>query len=199
MFEKVSVKITDKLENNGIIQSSSREVCAYGLRQIFSTVLNAGTMLFIGLIMHMAIEAILFTVAYIPVRIYAGGYHASTPQRCWAFSAIMLVIALCVIQYIPNDYFWYYTVLSLIAGIVIFLLSPVEDKNKPLDEKEHRVYRFRAISIMLFEMIAAIVLYAFQLKHVVLLLETVWCSLAVMLILGNVKNKAIETKEEINE
>ena len=92
MFEKVSVAITKVLEDKKIIQSSTKEVCAYGLRQIFSTILNAGTMLLIGFLMQMLIEAILFTVIYIPVRVYAGGYHASTPQRCWAFSAIMLWI-----------------------------------------------------------------------------------------------------------
>ena len=87
-------KRQEVLEDKKIIQSSTKEVCAYGLRQIFSTIFNAGTMLLIGFLMQMLIEAILFTVIYIPVRVYAGGYHASTPQRCWAFSAIMLWICL---------------------------------------------------------------------------------------------------------
>ena len=77
MFEKVSVAITEVLEDKKIIQSSTKEVCAYGLRQIFSTIFNAGTMLLIGFLMQMLIEAILFTVIYIPVRVYAGGYHAA--------------------------------------------------------------------------------------------------------------------------
>lgn len=38
MFEKVSVAITEVLEDKKIIQSSTKEVCAYGLRQIFSTI-----------------------------------------------------------------------------------------------------------------------------------------------------------------
>ena len=41
MFEKVSVAITEVLEDKKIIQSSTKEVCAYGLRQIFSTIFNA--------------------------------------------------------------------------------------------------------------------------------------------------------------
>ena len=105
MFEKVSVAITKVLEDKKIIQSSTKEVFAYGLRQIFSTILNAGTMLLIGFLMQMLIEAILFTVIYIPVRVYAGGYHASTPQRCWAFSAIMLWISLCIVNTRPKCIF----------------------------------------------------------------------------------------------
>ena len=176
------------LFGSSIIQSSTKEVCAYGLRQIFSTILNAGTMLLIGFLMQMLIEAILFTVIYIPVRVYAGGYHASTPQRCWAFSAIMLWIALCIVKYTPQMYFWVITTLSLIACIVVFLLSPVEDRNKRLDEKEHHVYHIRAIVVMTIEAVAAILLFVFHFKQFVLVLEIAWCSLAVMLLLGKGKN-----------
>ena len=55
MFEKVSVAITEVLEDKKIIQSSTKEFCAYGLRQIFSTIFNAGTMLLIGFLMQMLI------------------------------------------------------------------------------------------------------------------------------------------------
>ena len=48
MFEKVSVAITEVLEDKKIIQSSTKEVCAYGLRQIFSTIFNAGTIAFVN-------------------------------------------------------------------------------------------------------------------------------------------------------
>lgn len=70
MFERISAIIVDRLEDKRIIQMETKEVCAYGLRQIFSTILNAGTMLLIGVFMHMTIEAILFTIAYIPIRIF---------------------------------------------------------------------------------------------------------------------------------
>ena len=200
MFERISAIIADRLENKGVIQMEAKEVCAYGIRQIFSTILNAGTMLLIGVFMHMTIEAILFTIAYIPIRIFAGGYHASTPQRCWAFSAVMLFMVLWIVKYTPEKYLWYLTALSLIASIAIFLLSPVEDQNKPLDEKEHHVYHIRATLIMLAEIMIAIVIYILQFKHIVMLIEMVWCSLAVMLLLGKWRNNKIERKrEDINE
>lgn len=200
MFERISAIIVDRLEDKRIIQMETKEVCAYGLRQIFSTILNAGTMLLIGVFIHMTIEAILFTIAYIPIRIFSGGYHASTPQRCWAFSAVMLFMVLCIVKYTPEKYFWHLTALSLIASIAIFSLSPVEDQNKPLDEKEHHVYHIRATLIMFSEIMIAIVIYILQFKHILMLIEMVWCSLAVMLLLGECKNYRIEKKkEDINE
>ena len=154
IFVKLSCKIADRLEHCGIISKSNRTLYECGLRQMFATILNILTMLLIGFIMGLAVPAMVYTIAYIPLRVYAGGYHASTPQRCWAFSAIMLWIALCIVKYTPQMYFWVITTLSLIACIVVFLLSPVEDRNKRLDEKEHHVYHIRAIVVMTIEAVA---------------------------------------------
>ncbi len=120
MFPKLSCKIADRLEYYGIVQKSNKALYEYGLRQMFATILNILTMLLIGFIMGLAVPAMVYTIAYIPLRVYAGGYHASTPQRCWAFSAIMLWIALCIVKYTPQMYFWVITTLSLIACIVVF-------------------------------------------------------------------------------
>lgn len=71
---------------------------------------------------------------------------------------------------------------------IVFLLSPVEDRNKRLDEKEHHVYHIRAIVVMTIEMIVAMLLFALHFTQFVLVLEIAWCSLAVMLLLGKGKN-----------
>lgn len=105
IFVKLSCKIADRLEHCGIISKSNRTLYECGLRQMFATILNILTMLLIGFIMGLAVPAMIYTIAYIPLRVYAGGYHASTPQRCWAFSAIILWIALCIVKYTPQTYF----------------------------------------------------------------------------------------------
>ena len=121
MFSKCSEKIADKLQCNNIIDDERYEICRYGINQLFSTILDFATILLIGFVFNMVLEGIIFTATYIPIRIYAGGYHAKTPQRCWLFSAIMLLIVLCIIKYTPNNpfFFWIYTVLSLISCVII--------------------------------------------------------------------------------
>ena len=103
MFSKCSEKIADKLQCNNIIDDERYEICRYGINQLFSTILDFATILLIGFVFNMVLEGIIFTATYIPIRIYAGGYHAKTPQRCWLFSAIMLLIVLCIIKYTPNN------------------------------------------------------------------------------------------------
>ncbi len=196
MFTRLSCKITDKLEHNGTISKSDRALYEYGLRQMFTTFLNILTMLLIGLAMKMVIPAILYILAYIPLRVYAGGYHASTPQRCWIFSAIMLFVVLWILKNVSVVYPYPLMALSLISCVGIFVFSPVEDKHKPLDKTEHRVYHFRAIVLLTIEIVAAILLWILNLKNKAMVLELVWCSLAIMLLLGKLKNKF---KEDVDE
>lgn len=72
--------------------------------------------------------------------IYAGRYHASSPQKCGAISALMLFLNLNAIKYIPKLFYNHFAILTLIAGISIIMLSSVEDINKLLDDKEKIYY-----------------------------------------------------------
>jgi accessory gene regulator B len=188
MFEKLSCKIADKLEESETISDSNRELYEYGLRQMFTTLLNILTTLIIGFAMGMIIQSIVFTLAYIPIRIYAGGFHASTPQRCWAISAVMLIAALCFVKYLPEAYYTPLYAISIIACIIIMILSPVEDLNKPLDEKEKTVYKRRAIIITVIEAAIAVVLCLLNAYDIMITTETVWIVLSIMLIIGKLKN-----------
>ena len=46
----------------------------------------------------MLFETIIFIITYIPIRIYAGGYHARTQTKCYIFSVFMLILALYIIK-----------------------------------------------------------------------------------------------------
>lgn len=196
MFEKISIKITDKLEENGTVSRPDRELYEYGLRQMLSTLLNAATALLIGMAMGMTGHAVIFIAAYIPVRIYAGGFHASTPKKCWAVSAVMLAAALFAVKYIPERYFWTISALSLAACACIIWLSPVEDANKPLDDEENRVYRTRTISLLSVEIVLVGALIFLNFRKIAMTIEIVWLTLNAMLIIGKIKNGIIAKKEK---
>ena len=188
MFEKVSVAITKVLEDKKIIQSSTKEVCAYGLRQIFSTILNAGTMLLIGFLMQMLIEAILFTVIYIPVRVYAGGYHAATETRCEILSTLSILACIAVIRL--SKIYDIQTVLLIIgalSAVCIFVFCPLDTPEKPLSDKEFKYFRKVSLIILLVIVVAIVVSYVFKFQFM-----TVPCCLSlilesILLVAGKIK------------
>lgn len=187
MFSKGSEKIATALLDNKIIDSDNYDICRYGINQCITTLFNFVTTLIIGLIYGMVLEAIFFTIAYIPVRIYAGGYHAKTPVGCWLFSAVILVIVLLAIKKFTISLL--VSVLLLIAsGSLVCILSPVEDANKPLDEIEMRVYKKRTLIMIISEAIILIIFLILKWQRIALCAIMAWVILSIMLIMGKLKN-----------
>lgn len=86
MFDNISEQIINKLIENQTIRAEDKEIYQFGVKQIFTIALNIVTVLALGVSLHMLMEAVLFMVAFIPLRIYAGGVHAKTPLRCYIYS-----------------------------------------------------------------------------------------------------------------
>jgi accessory gene regulator B len=136
-----------KMEVHNVIQGKDRELYTYGINQGFIILLNLVTSMVIGFVMGMFLETVLFLTIYIPLRKYAGGYHAETAFSCYLLSNLMIATNLILIKVL-----WTYAIgvfVVSIASILILFLAPIQAKNKPLDAVEKRVYRFRTRIILL--------------------------------------------------
>lgn len=194
MFTYVTEKIVSNMEKQNMIQTDRRNIYKYGINQILNMLLNIATFLVIGLLFHMEFETVIFTAAYIPLRIYAGGFHAKTPFKCWIVSAVMLLLVLLVMKYADLS-LYVYDMLALIGTVVILVLSPVEDKNKPLDKIEKKIYKKRCMWTLVAELLIFIILRFFQRNTVSICFEVVWVTLSIMLIAGKIKNSIIANKK----
>ncbi|MDD2482169.1 MAG: accessory gene regulator B family protein [Lutispora sp.] len=186
MSFSIAEKITEKLEASQIINSEDKELYTYGLVQGFSIIISIAITAIIGTIFRMIVDVIFFTIAFIPLRLYAGGYHAKTQVRCYVFSIVMITAVLLGIRLIPwNDYICF--IVALGAGSIIVSLAPVEDSNKPLDQKEKAVYKRRTY-VVLGILTALILAFWFMGLHqtsvCIIMALTV---LAFMLVLGKIK------------
>lgn len=187
LLTRLSRKIVNDLTRSDIVKAEDAEIYIYGINQILMYSINISSALIIGLIFGKFFEAAVFIVAYCSLRSFAGGYHAKTPLRCYVFSVIMLIIVLVGIKYLYLTEWMYYVVL-LTAALVVIVLSPVEDKNKPLDEIEHRVYKKRTILIVATELLIGIVLKLMGLDNLFVAVVYSFVVLSFMLVAGKVKN-----------
>lgn len=187
---RLSRKIGNDLVQSDIVKEEDAEIYIYGINQILTSAFNVSSALIIGLIFGMFLEVAVFMAAYIPLRIFAGGYHAKTPLRCYILSVIMLIIVSIGMKYLPLTEWVYYAIL-LAASLVVLVLSPVEDRNKPLDEIEHKVYKKRAIFIAAAEILIGFVLKLAGLSNLFVAVVYSFAALSVMLIAAKVKNRFI--------
>ena len=156
MFESLSISITNRMERSGVFSPDEKEIYQYGIQQILLTFLNLVTVAIIGLLLGAFRNLLIFTIAYIPLRKMAGGFHAKTPIRCYVVSTAMFVFVALVPRWISIGAFET-TILLLVFSVVIIALAPVGSANKPLDDLEKKVYKKRAVVICAVEVIAALV------------------------------------------
>lgn len=190
MFQRFSERITDLVLTNEDNLQEDRAIYQYGIQQGLILLLNFSTTLVIGLIFRMPLESILFLTFYMPLRSFAGGYHAKTAVRCYIFSIVMMTAVLWAMRLVTYSGL-VCSCLTGISGSIIWFLVPVEDRNKPLDDVEKKVYGKRARSIMLVEWLVYIIAVICHIERFVVCIPIVFCTMAIMLLLGKVKNMRI--------
>lgn len=151
------------------------------------SVLDVSSALIIGWIFGVVLKIAVFMAAYIPLRSFAGNYHAKTPLRCYFFSVIMLFVVSIGMKYILVAELVYYAILTA-SVLIVILLSPVEDKNKPLNETEHRFYKRRTILITAAEVAISLLFKLTGLENLFVAVVYSFIVLTFMLFIGLIKN-----------
>lgn len=183
----VTEKIIDRLLCLNIIESKDKDLYTYGFHQGFLMIFNLITAIVIGFSFKMVWEILFFLMAYIPLRSYAGGYHAKTPLGCYIFSVIMMIIVLLSIKFIWWNNFMC-IIVTFCASSIICILQPVEDSNKPLDIKEIAVYKKRTKFILLILIVIGLMFWFAFYKQISITIIMALFIIAFMLILGKIKN-----------
>ncbi|MCL2839932.1 MAG: accessory gene regulator B family protein [Defluviitaleaceae bacterium] len=157
MFMKnVAVKITDRLERQGIFEPTDREIYLFGTQLGLNLLLHLMTMTLVGLMIGSFWHIVIFLLAYMPLRSFSGGYHAKTQLKCYIISTIMIAFVGLASRFITFNSILL-GVLLLMFGIVIMLISPIGNKNKSLDDLEIKVYGRKARFICIVELSVAII------------------------------------------
>lgn len=181
-------RLTRIMVNQGIIKQEEQAIYDYGLRQGFWMVVNFATTLLLGFWLSMLPQCLIFLVAYMVLRTFAGGYHARTPIRCYLAGGLLTIVALLMIKYGA----WNTLiggVFVILAGSIVVILAPVEDSNKPLDNIERVIYGRKVKIIVVLEV--GITLFAKMLGWTMISssIAVAICLMAGILILGKANNQ----------
>lgn len=189
MFTKTAERITEQLKEANAITTEQYKICKFGVQQGLTILLNLITVIILASIMGEFWQIIFFMIVFIPLRVYAGGFHAKTPLRCYAYSIFFMIIILVAMKYswIINKFTC--IVIISVSSIIIGVLAPVETENKPLEEIERKVYRKKMMQIIIGEDIIWLVTYLLQLEKLVNCLCWSFIVVVVGVCIGKLENK----------
>lgn len=146
-------RLSKKIINKYVLEEMSYEdkvVLEYGFNIFVLHITHTLIMLVIGIIFSGFLDAVMFILLYSIVRKNAGGIHASTNKRCMVFSVLIMILGSLIKNILAFVPFVYVVILNLSLSVVICLLAPVDDLNKPVDKININCYRkivFGIISI----------------------------------------------------
>lgn len=159
MFQNVCRKIVIKGISAGNIRTEEKEEYLYGMNIFLNVCLNIVSMIIIGIMTHRLWQCITFCIVHKSIRKYTGGFHFESALFCYISSCIMYFVLIGTIKYIPFRIFEV-SIVVLVSSVIIWLISPIEAINKPLDDCEKIVFKKRArINIVIMFVVYSISTY----------------------------------------
>ena len=140
MFHKTCENIIQKAVDNKIVQNSLKQEYIYGLELSIAALINYSTIVIIGVIMHMTVEAAVFLIIYTTMRRYIGGFHFNSQIICYLSNFVMCPVVLVAIKYLGYNQSIYCTIVC-VSLILLWILAPIPAEHKSIDMTEERVYR----------------------------------------------------------
>ncbi len=190
MIDKIAASITEMLLTNGIVDAEDCEIYEYGMNLIISGVMGGFVIIVLSLLIGRFELGVMFLGVIIPVRMYTGGYHANTHLMCNVVFSIVYLVSIVMyewlIQFSLENVIW---IVTIISAVMIAVVSPLENSNKPITKEEKKKYK--RISICLCIMVMLIVKIVEKQYHMILYMNVVLIMVAVLLILGVYKEKGL--------
>lgn len=133
------------------VDDNEHEVVCYGIKILLQIIMGVLLSFFIGVVCGCFFQILMFIIFFVPLRINAGGLHMKSPSGCLLFSGMIFsLIALIVHSFsavsLP-------LIALIIAAIVLYICSPVENKNKELFSYEKVRYKKRVLVIIILELL----------------------------------------------
>lgn len=139
MFRNLAEDIAFLLIKHKILDIEQRDIYIYGLEVIL---LNGGLVLMfltISLLFGVMINFWAYLIFFLPIRIFSGGYHAKTSERCFVLSTVMYGLSIALTKFIPLLYtLWEWRIAGIVSLFVILVMAPLINENNPLSKTQRK-------------------------------------------------------------
>lgn len=174
MIEKIASLISENVSRELGYDEEKKAVVQYGTYALIQTLISIFTVFIVGLILGVALEALVFLFTVSILRKYSGGAHSDSSNICTMLGIIMSSLAglLVNLKLLNNiNINWIIGFIVVIFGMAYYIIlkyAPVDTPNKRIktDKKRKRMLNesLKILTIYLFIVLCgAIVYYNFNL------------------------------------
>lgn len=177
------------------LSEEEKEVALFGLMQGKSLCNSIVVTILLGLLMGLFWESVLFVIGFLPLRRYAGGFHARTRRGCLLFSVAVILAVFLVIKYFRCAE-WIIAAISFICLMLLWKIAPVGNEKRLLSEKEKACFGKKTKIIAGTEFIAMLIALLFGESRCAVVVMSVFAAEVLCAVLGYMKLQRFENKRE---
>lgn len=154
--------IIERQIQNKKISASEAEIYQYGYRLLIEKICVFILTIGIGIMFHAWWEVFLFCIAFIPLRVYSGGYHTKKSISCMLLSVTVLISNVFLVQgFASLDMGKYLVTLELPFFILLNYFSPIETVSRKIEVNEKKFFHKMVFFIYVIEILAEILFILF--------------------------------------
>lgn len=148
MFRNLAEDIAFLLITHKVISIDKRDIYMERLEAIL---LNGSLMivyLIVSLLCKEMINLLACLIFFIPLRIFTGGYHAKTSDKCFVTSTLMYGVSIAAVKIFPLMYQrWEGRITGLISLLIIIMVTLINENKK---RNKIIVYSILVVDLIIF-------------------------------------------------
>lgn len=169
----------------GIMKEEDISVFRYGYTLISEMFVNFVIAIIIGLLMDEVMMISVFLFAFIPLRSFAGGYHADKAWKCVILSNLVIITAILAARFMcSKDLLPWFFQMEAVLGIIIIKTAPVQSLNKKLSETEAAYYKKVVLILYVTEVLIEILIFSFGYKNIAYVILITHIIVTISLMIG---------------
>ncbi|HBA69824.1 MAG TPA: hypothetical protein DCZ40_10785 [Lachnospiraceae bacterium] len=161
MFHESIKKITNCMRDRHVIEDGMYEVYQYGLELLVSGLITFTSIMVIACLADSFLIGILYFIVSDPLKVTAGGYHASTYLKCFIVSNLEYLILSAAAKALSALFMPAFVWIALLLASSSYILAncPVRNPHHPVSEDVIRKNRRLAFLLLGIDCAVIIVSY----------------------------------------
>lgn len=195
MLGVIASHFTEQLYAHCHLNPSKKAIYKYGFLLSLSSLASACSIAVLSILLGDVCSSLLFIGVFYFLRLFTGGYHASTYARCFLLTnAVYLMVYTLshVLLYLQGE--WLLPIITIGSCITIAAFAPIRNTKHPLSETTYKKNKKNAVILVFIESLILLLLLLFFRKNTSSNLSVSVMSLAAVAVMMLITIKRREQK-----
>lgn len=190
MLATIATRLTDQLYFRCPLDPSRKAIYEYGIQLSLSTLASMCSIVMLGLLLKKPASAFIFLGVFFFLRLFSGGYHATTYARCFLLTnSVYLAVVGASCWMVHFRLYHLLPVIVAASCAVVIVLSPIRNKHHPLSENTYRKNRKIAVVLVSVESLLFLILFYWQIFQPYVTVSTMSLTAVAVMMLSTLKNE----------